>query len=215
MAYCTTFYKLLESLVHPSNVGSWTECGDGQLRWHWPVILILATDYEEACVMSLIRGLQGYYPCPMCFVPHDAQSDLSSEHPLRTDKGSEQIITEARALRTPGEREEMLKGRVLRNVNNAFWKIRDADPHSAISYDPLHSDDGDFGTSLKERKRARHRASQYFIDEGKLWRLGGGVGVRARPRRECLTRPEARVKAMKAHTEGGHFHRDSINGSID
>ncbi|KAJ6524306.1 hypothetical protein B0H19DRAFT_1085294 [Mycena capillaripes] len=156
----TTFYKLLESLIHPSNVGSWTECGDGQLRWLWPVILILAADYEEACVMSLICGLQGYYPCPMCFVPHDAQSDLSSEHPLRTAKGSEQIITESGALRTAGEREEMLKRRGLQNVNNAFWKIRGADPHSAISYDPLHSDDGGFWgdypfAQIKERVTAR------------------------------------------------------------
>ncbi|KAJ6554445.1 hypothetical protein B0H19DRAFT_1294201 [Mycena capillaripes] len=156
----TALYKLLESLVHPSNVGSWTECGDGQLRWLWPVILILAADYEEACVMSLIRGLQGYYPCPMCFVPYDAQSDLSSEYPLRTAEDSEQIITEARALRTAAEREEMLKGRGLRNVDNVFWKIKGADPHSAISYDPLHADDGGFWgdhlfAQIKERVTAR------------------------------------------------------------
>jgi hypothetical protein len=44
-----------------------------------------------------------------------------------------------------------------------------------------------FGESECERKRARHRASQYFIEEGRLWWLGGGTGVRARPRRECIT----------------------------
>jgi hypothetical protein len=68
----------------------------------------------------------------------------------------------------------------------------------------------DFGADERERKRARHRASQYFIEEGKLWRLGGGAGVRARPRRECITRAEARAKAVEVHAERGHFHRDSI-----
>jgi hypothetical protein len=57
----------------------------------------------------------------------------------------------------------------------------------------------DFGAGECKRKRARHRASQYFIEEGKLWRLGGGTGVRARPQRECITRAEAREKAMEVH----------------
>jgi hypothetical protein len=35
----------------------------------------------------------------------------------------------------------------------------------------------DFGVSEHERKRARHRASQDFIEEGRLWQLGGGAGV--------------------------------------
>lgn len=44
-------YKLLESLVLPSKVGSWTLCGDGITRWLWPGIVILAADYEEAYVI--------------------------------------------------------------------------------------------------------------------------------------------------------------------
>ncbi|KAJ7184441.1 hypothetical protein C8R46DRAFT_1064066 [Mycena filopes] len=140
----TAFYKLLESLVHPSKVGEWTGCGDGKLRWLWPIILILAADYEEACVMALIRGLKGLYPCPVCFVPWNEQSDLSTEHPLRTGKGSEKILEEARAMRTAAERDEELKDNGLRDVENAMWKIKGSDPHAAISYDPLHADDGGF-----------------------------------------------------------------------
>jgi transposase InsO family protein len=52
--------------------------------------------------------------------------------------------------------------------------------------------------------------SDSTVDDNKLWRLGGGVGVRARPRRECITKAEAKVKAAEIHAEGGHFHRDSI-----
>ncbi|KAJ7814538.1 hypothetical protein B0H13DRAFT_2242753 [Mycena leptocephala] len=123
----TAFYKLLESLVIPAKVGDWMACGDGILRWLWPIILILAADYEEAY----------------------EQSDLSTEHPQRVGQDSEQLIQEARAMRTAAEREELLKDHGLRDVENAFWKIRGADPHEAISYDPLHADDGGFwGTHL-------------------------------------------------------------------
>jgi hypothetical protein len=31
--------------------------------------------------------------------------------------------------------------------------------------------------SLRDQKCARHRASQYMIEEGKLWRLRGGTAV--------------------------------------
>ncbi|KAJ7708065.1 hypothetical protein B0H17DRAFT_1156022 [Mycena rosella] len=152
----TAFYKLLESLVDPSKVGNWTVCGDSITRWLWPKILILAADYEEACVMSLIHGLQGLYLCPICFVPWNEQSDLSTEHPLRTGLGSQLIVEEARMKRTALEREEILKDNGLRDVDNVFWKIGNTDPHEAISYDPLHADDGGFwGDHLFGQLKAR------------------------------------------------------------
>ncbi|KAJ7099080.1 hypothetical protein C8R44DRAFT_642451, partial [Mycena epipterygia] len=133
------FWKLLESLVHHSKVGSWTQCGDDLRRWLWPMILILASDYEEACVMTLIRGLNALYPCPICFVPWNEQSDLSTEHPKRTGQGSKMILEEAQTLRTAAEREELLKDNSLRNVENVFWKINNTDPHTACSFDRLHA----------------------------------------------------------------------------
>ncbi|KAG2053252.1 hypothetical protein BDR06DRAFT_828599, partial [Suillus hirtellus] len=63
---------------------------------------------------------------------------------------------------------------------------------------------------VRERKRARHRASQYLIDNRKLWRLRGGTAVRARSRVECVTRAEAQALAAKQHDEGGHWGRDAI-----
>ncbi|KAF8164144.1 hypothetical protein K438DRAFT_2067539 [Mycena galopus ATCC 62051] len=137
-------YKLLETIAGISKVGHWTQCGDDLLRWLFPLVLILAADYEEACVMALIRGLQGLYPCPICFVPWDQQSDLSTEHPLRSSAESQQILEAARAKSTKEEREEHLKDHGLRDIDNVFWKIRGSDPYKAISYDPLHADDGGF-----------------------------------------------------------------------
>ncbi|KAJ7456424.1 hypothetical protein B0H11DRAFT_1739288, partial [Mycena galericulata] len=120
----TAFYKLLESLAHAAKVGDWTKCGDGILRWLWPAILILAADYEEACVMARIRGLQGLYPCPICFVPWNEQSDLSTEHPKRTAMGSEKILGDAGAERTAAGREEVLKDHGLRDVEDQPSKMR-------------------------------------------------------------------------------------------
>ncbi|KAJ7757236.1 hypothetical protein DFH07DRAFT_868144 [Mycena maculata] len=152
----TALYKLLESLVPPSKTGYWTTFGDEIARWLWPIILILAADYEEACVMALIRGLQGLYPCPICFVPWNEQSDLSAEHPLRTGSESQHIVEQARELRTAADREEHLKDHGLRDVDNAFWKVGNSDPHRAISYDPLHADDGGFwGDHLFAQIKAR------------------------------------------------------------
>ncbi|KAJ7668837.1 hypothetical protein B0H17DRAFT_1142390 [Mycena rosella] len=117
----------------------WTQCGDDLRRWLWPMILILASDYEEACVMALIRGLNALYPCPICFVPWNEQSDLSTEHPKRTGQESEIILEKARAFRTAAEREQLLKDNSLRDVENVFWKINNTDPHAACSFDRLHA----------------------------------------------------------------------------
>ena len=40
----------------------------------------------------------------------------------------------------------------------------------------------DQGSSLRQKKRARHRASEYMIEDGKLWRVAGGHSMRARAR---------------------------------
>ncbi|KIJ66667.1 hypothetical protein HYDPIDRAFT_57786, partial [Hydnomerulius pinastri MD-312] len=63
---------------------------------------------------------------------------------------------------------------------------------------------------IRDRNRARHRASQYLIDQGKLWRIQGGTSVRPRSRVECVTRKEAESLAAKLHAGGGHWGRDSL-----
>jgi hypothetical protein len=47
------------------------------------------------------------------------------------------------------------------------------------------------GVNLRLRKRARHRASEYMIEGGKLWHIASGHSTRARSRVECVTREEA------------------------
>jgi len=55
---------------------------------------------------------------------------------------------------------------------------------------------------VREKKRAQHRASEYMIEEGKLWHVGGGTKARAKARRECITQEEAIEMAKREHEQG-------------
>jgi hypothetical protein len=66
--------------------------------------------------MALIRGLRALYPCPICYVKKDEQSELSKHADLRTSKGSKDTVMQARELNRE-DREELLKSHGLRNVD--------------------------------------------------------------------------------------------------
>ena len=72
----------------------------------------------------------------------------------------------------------------------------------------------DQSTNLRLKKRARHRASEYMIEDGKLWRVAGGHSTRARSRVECVTRQEATELARLEHESNGHWQRDSIKKAL-
>ena len=68
----------------------------------------------------------------------------------------------------------------------------------------------DSAKTVRDRRRARHRASQYVLEEGKLWKLHGGTSTRARTRTECISRAEAEQRAAQQHQQGGHMGRDGV-----
>ncbi|KAJ7845287.1 hypothetical protein B0H13DRAFT_1908438 [Mycena leptocephala] len=132
---------------HQPIVGDWMDCGDDIRRWLWPIILILAADYEEASSQIFLRNIH--------IVSH---------------KILKALFKKPRTMRTAAEREELLKDNGLRDVENAFWKIRGADPHKALSFDPLHADDGGFWGShlfseIKKRATELGREAIVKIDE--------------------------------------------------
>ncbi|KAG2737726.1 hypothetical protein P692DRAFT_201732711, partial [Suillus brevipes Sb2] len=71
-------------------------------------------------------------------------------------------------------------------------------------YDLNHNKD------LGKRRRAKHRASEYLVDEGKLWRLRNSNTLRAKSRVECVIKEEAKELARQTHSDGGHWGRDAI-----
>ncbi|KAJ6495988.1 hypothetical protein C8R45DRAFT_1052651 [Mycena sanguinolenta] len=129
-----SFYKLLESIVAHSKTGIWTRCRDGKIRWLFPVVLILAADYEEA------YSVRGLYPCPICLVKSEDQSDISKVDKLRTAGEAQKTLKAVHAHDvSAAEREEVLKNVGLRDVDNVFWKVANSDPYQALSFDRLHS----------------------------------------------------------------------------
>ena len=63
---------------------------------------------------------------------------------------------------------------------------------------------------LRDRKWARHRASEYMIEGGRLWHMGGKKLVRARARKECVTQEEVVEMAREVHRTVGHLGRDLV-----
>jgi hypothetical protein len=96
-------------------------------------------------------------------------------------------------------------------ISTATQSLRDRFATTPLFRDVVDAlEDIQSGLGLRERKRARHRAARYMIDEGKLWFVGGGTRTRAVARRECVTKEEAAELARREHEKGGHFHRDLI-----
>ncbi|KAG2137820.1 hypothetical protein BD769DRAFT_1351482 [Suillus cothurnatus] len=132
-----SFLKLLEHAAQYSKTGYLRKCHNDILRWLFPVILILSADYEEQCMMSLIRGRGGKCPCPVCLVPLTELHDLSKTYPLRSVEEAKEALHTYGLSKAQGE--VLLKALGLRPVENIFWIILNSNPHDALSLDRLHS----------------------------------------------------------------------------
>ncbi|KAG1738319.1 uncharacterized protein EDB91DRAFT_1237726 [Suillus paluster] len=108
------------------------ECWDKLQRLFFPFVLILSADYEEQCVMSLIRGVMGKFPCPICLVPQDELHSLLDTWPLRTCRDSVRLLRKARRKTTKAKREKKLKSQSLRDVELL-------DVFRALCFDCLHT----------------------------------------------------------------------------
>ena len=62
-------------------------------------------------------------------------------------------------------------------------------------------------TSENDRRKAAHKAEGYFIEEGRLWRIGGYTPSQAMTCCECITKSEATQLARVEH-EKLHMHRE-------
>ncbi|KAI0677658.1 hypothetical protein C8Q78DRAFT_962196, partial [Trametes maxima] len=138
-----SFWILLKVFAKMGKLGELFKCGDDITRLLFPIILILAADYEEQSVMALIRGLLGNAPCPVCLVKKGELSTLGAEplHPLRTVEESRSLFEKSLSLSKEAA-EALLKPVGLRPIENVFWKIPYCDPYKALSFDQLHAYDG-------------------------------------------------------------------------
>ncbi|KAF8120295.1 hypothetical protein EV363DRAFT_1191298 [Boletus edulis] len=130
------FLCMLKMLIELAKTGYCHVCYDEIIRWLFPIILILSADYEELCMMCLLRGTKGKRPCPVCLAPLEELSDLSKTFEARTTAQAKDAY--AVYLRKKSDGEPILKALGLRPVENVFWKIPHSEPEAAASFDPLH-----------------------------------------------------------------------------
>lgn len=71
--------------------------------------------YFIRCMISLIRGIGSNFPCPICLVPANQQTNLSTIFPQRTMKNMQEIYLTAQKLAS-GPKDELLKSYGLRDA---------------------------------------------------------------------------------------------------
>ncbi|KAF5380684.1 hypothetical protein D9757_007079 [Collybiopsis confluens] len=129
--------KILLSIIELAKTGYRAICGDDILRRMYPLVFLKSADYEEQCVMCLIRGFGGLCPCPRCLIPKD-ELGAGTMGVLRTAQHALEILSQAEAATTKAEKEEVIKPFGMRPVFNVFFKLPLSDPYSAVSFDNLH-----------------------------------------------------------------------------
>ncbi|KAI6001643.1 hypothetical protein F5J12DRAFT_906480 [Pisolithus orientalis] len=139
----TAFFQLLKKVVELSKVGYLHECYNKVLHWLFPLVLILSADYEELCVMTLIRGTKSKCPCPFCLVPLEQLWDLKKTYEMHTTEQHKRVLALFEEKKTVGEKK--LKSLGLRPVKNTFWSVEHSEPEQAASFEPLHSLHGGMG----------------------------------------------------------------------
>ena len=112
-------------------------CGDGIDRHLFIWVIILSADYEEQyemsfiifkllilicpkmyrCLMSLICGANGLFPCPICLVPKDQLMMIWREFEKWTGAKALQLLAESRAASTLKNAEQILKNWSLHPVD--------------------------------------------------------------------------------------------------
>ncbi|KAG6836215.1 hypothetical protein H0H93_010132 [Arthromyces matolae] len=139
-------YKhLLSTIEDASHVGEVYDCG-GQKRVLYPLIYVLAADFEEQSDFALTKGAKSKFPCVRCLIPNEELSDLSKTWPSRDADATKDIYDKyftSNAKKT--EREKDLRAQGLRPVENAFYNVRFSHPFDSLTFDELHNNDHGLG----------------------------------------------------------------------
>ncbi|KAJ8091351.1 hypothetical protein PM082_015069 [Marasmius tenuissimus] len=124
--------EVLKSVRNASFTGIWYRFGPGTSKLEhqlFPCIPVNSADYEEQGMITHTKGSNGNFPCPVCLVPNEKQSDHYCRYPLRTAAESKRALGDAELANNLG----------IRQLENVFWAVNNSDPHQATSYDCLHA----------------------------------------------------------------------------
>ncbi|KAG8769363.1 hypothetical protein FRC12_005001 [Ceratobasidium sp. 428] len=197
---CAVWHAALDTLVasirSAAHVGHATELefaeklGLRGKKWRlFPIISIIAADYEEQIIMACHRGVHALFPCVRCLVPHDEQHNLAYEADARDPIETLKLIKQARSLNQT-QAEAILKPQSLRPVESVFLSLGpNTNPFQALSYDTLHNDD---------LGRWRHH----------LWKLLKSLVLEES--KATIDTFEARINAVPPWPELNHFEHPLI-----
>ncbi|KAG1829817.1 hypothetical protein EV424DRAFT_1343975 [Suillus variegatus] len=131
------FLKFLEVIILYSKTGFAHKCFDDITCWLYALILLLSADYEEQCVMALIRGTGSLCPCPICLVPSTKLCDHTVTYPIQKVEDAQIRVKLYEENHIAGE--AALKEQGLQPINNIFWRVENSNFHETISQDLLHA----------------------------------------------------------------------------
>ncbi|PPQ87069.1 hypothetical protein CVT25_000049 [Psilocybe cyanescens] len=142
--------RVFSSLRRRSHSGEARQCGDAVNRVLHPGILIESHDGEEANIFCACRASgRANYPCPKCLVHKDQLNNIIGNFEARTSDSMRSVIRRTLQASTKTEKENILQGFGLHDIQHFLWDFRFSDPYAASSYDTLHSDDlGKWGKHL-------------------------------------------------------------------
>jgi hypothetical protein len=77
-------------------------------------------DFQELAAWLGMRSSQANFPCPKCLVPKDFLSKLTQRFEHRNTASMRNIIEDARGQQTKRDKEEILRGAGLHDVEVSF-----------------------------------------------------------------------------------------------
>ncbi|TFY79119.1 hypothetical protein EWM64_g4891 [Hericium alpestre] len=193
------------------------------ILWGFPVIVetdcqalrdVLLSDQLNAAHARWRDGILTYQIIDVCHVPGKLN--------VVADRLSHQSTGRARTVGDGSEWSVSEDWEVSRGlVNDVLLLTAPEDPSVTIlcerfADEPLFHEvinaltARDQGSNVRDKRRARYHALEYFIEDGRLYRIHGGARIRARPKLECVTKDEAKVLAYEQHVAGGHWGRDHV-----
>ncbi|EIW80471.1 hypothetical protein CONPUDRAFT_90680 [Coniophora puteana RWD-64-598 SS2] len=135
-----SFKTFIEDIGMYLNAGMVHDCYDGQKRILFPAIFVLSANYEEQCMMALIRGPKCKCPCPICLSPKEKLRDFCTKYKRCTSEQGRELYEKYKTHKGLGN--DAMKEVGLRPAENVFWDIQYSDPHDALLFDRLHFNHG-------------------------------------------------------------------------
>jgi RNase H-like domain found in reverse transcriptase len=178
---------------------------------------VLMSDTLNTTHARWCDGVLAHHIIDVCHIPGrvnlvgDGISWMDKGQPHRENDGSSRSVTPDQEHAQGIYHDLFMVAAVISTVHSL---LSEHFINEAVFLQVLHALLGITGASTEaERRRAKHHSDCYFVEDGKLWRLGGATPTRAVTHWECVTKLEATQLAREEHAKV-HMHRDHIRTQL-